>query len=367
MEEQKWSGGLDLNMAQNDPRDFNLDVLGGWFGTYTPKYQRVILPVLTTKNQKSQNTCVCESGALQKEVDEGVALSPQSVACYLRNRGEMNSQGTSLIAYQKASIDFGIAELVFTENNYDVSWDEFSNSKHLTDIVKNNAKTHSAGSFWRTDSLDTVLRQIDLAKDGGIRNGIGQTGSHWYTGYNPSQLPAPYVIKLQSGAFVGGHAFIIVGYDMNYHGQRVVALMTSYGDNIYDNKVFYLRFEDFNKMLTFGVYYTLDIPRNIAEWLSKNANKAIIENNSPKVWVIEDGKKRYVPDEAMMFMLEITPSELIPDAEVYLKDIPEGEPMSIKDIPLEKQEHIKYLIQMSVTPGFLSDRFKDYYPDIFKK
>lgn len=365
MEEQKWSGGLDLNMPQNDERDFNLDALGAWFGSYTPKHTRVILETLSTKNQGPQNTCVVESGAQQKEVDEGVLLSPQSVACYLKSINQMTEVGTSLLAYQKATIDFGITEESLMDNNHNVPFSEFADPKKLTPEVVENAAKHKAGSFWRTDTLETVLRQIDLAYEKQLKNGIGQTGALWYSGYNPSQLPPPYVLSPMAGTFVGGHAFNIIGYDLGYNGLKVVALKTTFGEGIYDKTIFYIRFEDFNKILKYGVYYTLDIPRNIAEWLSKNAEKGIIEKDGPKVWVIEDGKKRYVPDEALMWMLGITPSELVRDIENYLIELPTGEPMSINDIPVEKQADIKYFVQMQRDDKLMKDRFSKYYPDLF--
>lgn len=364
--ENKWSGGLDLNMPQNDERDFKLDVLGAWFGSYTPKYTKVILKTLSTKNQGPQNTCVCESGAQQKEVDEGVLLSPQSIACYLNSKGVMNETGTSLIEYQKATVSFGMAEESLMDNYHNTSFQTFADPKKLTDQIKENAAKHKAGSYWRTDTLETVLKQIDLAKDGQLKNGIGQTGALWYSGYNPSVLSAPYVLTMMSGQFVGGHAFNIVGYDLNYHGLKVLALKTTFGEGIYDDTIFYVSFEDFSKLCKYGVYYTLDIPRNVAEWLAKNAHKAILEKDGPKVWIIEDNKKRYVPDEALMWMLDITPSELVRDSENYLVELETGEPMSIADIPLQRQEDIKYFVQMSRDNAFMKDRFIRYFGDLWK-
>lgn len=352
----KWSGGLDLDLKQNDERDFDLDALGGWFG-YTPKHTRVVIPTLSTKNQDPQNTCVCESGAVQKEVDEGVVLSPQSVALYLTQRGEMTSTGTSLVKFQNALANFGISEWQYMPNKYEVSWSEFSHPKHLTANAKANAAQHKTKSFWRTNSLETVLQQLDLGR-------IGQTGGQWYTGYNPSQMSKPWIIEFQSGGLVGGHAYVIVGYDLEYYGQKVLICKNSYG-NTYDQSLFYVKFSDFSRLFPFGVYFNLDIERDTAEWLNKNATKAILEANGPKVYVIEGTKKRYVPDEAIMWMLDITPSELVKDIDNMLKDIPEGEPMSMKDIPSHKQEEIKYFVSMSRDEAFMRERFQKYFSDLW--
>lgn len=344
-----------FNPDKQDPRDY--EIMGSLI-PYKPMKEKVDLTedLLEIKNQTGQNTCVCESGATCKEGDEGIILDPQDMAIELRKRGVMSATGTSLSAFQSALRDRGIAERGFLPNNYATSWWNFSNPSLQTQEIIDNAKIHKSKAFFKTYDIDKVLELLDKR----VRL---QTGADWYSGYN--SLRNPWLLTPYSGYLTGGHAFSILGYNLNYQGYKVLICLNSYGKETYDNGKFYVKFEDFNKVFKYGVYWNEDLDKDKASFVSINQRRAIKEINSPRVWYIEGVKKRYVPDEAIMTMLEVNPMNLVIDHDNILPSIPEGTPISFQDIPLDKRENFKYLLQQRQDLEFLKDRYSKYYPDIF--
>lgn len=355
--------GLDLDrMRVRDPRNFNGDALGTWWSDvfgYTPQNTYKLNQPFSVKNQYQQNSCVVESGAIQKEPDENVELAVSWMCAHLRSKGLMGSKGTSLLAFQKELKNVGMPEKRFGTRMYLSPWEGFASYDQLTQESYDNAATHKIESYFDTYKLDTILQWLDQGK-------IIQTGCEWFTGYNPSAVGYPYILEPQKGTSVGGHAFDIIGYNLNYQNDKVLICVTSYG-YAYNNGQFYIRFSDFSKILTFGSFFNTDIPKDTAAFLSINAMKPILEKNGPKVYIIEADKKRWIPDEGLMWMLEITPSMLVHDKDGVLDAVQEGEPMSIKDIPAKKLEENKYFVAMSKDQQFMRERFAKYFPDLFIK
>lgn len=344
--------GLNLEQQykeDNDERNFNLDVLGGFFG-YTPKNTRKVIETLKVKNQKSVNGCVCYACTTQKEIDEKVELSPSDAASDLVNLKLMNESGTSIQALLKRELDRGIAEEQVVPTNPN-SFRDFAGPQNLTLAGKENAALHKSKSFWSTRNLDTVLEQLDNDR-------IGVTGMMWYTGFNAGGVLSPNM-----GQAIFGHCITEIGYDLDYHGQKVVIFQNSYGENWGDGGKFYVRFEDFNKIIGFSSYFVLDIDKDLASWLSLNASKAIIEQNGPKVYVIQGNEKRWIPNEAMMELLGILPQDLVHDIDNMLSQVKEGTPMSLDDIPPTELEHFKRQIILLNNP-VKKAQFKAIFPDI---
>lgn len=351
---RKERGGLDLKRPQNDPRDIRL---GGFFGNfgYNPKSQEVLLPPFSIKNQGRQNTCVCESGTGQKESDEEVELSAQWMASYLRSQNEMNNSGTSLIAFQRALNKVGIAEKEFTDNNYDLPWEKFASPAFLTAEAKTNALTHKSLSYGRSDSLEAVLQQLDAGR-------TGQTGLMWYDSYTSQ---SPFVISPFKGNAIFGHAVRIIGYKLNYQGEKVITILNSYGVEWGASGKFYVRFSDFNKVFTYGTYFNLDIPKDNLAFLSIYNGCVVKELQSPKCWFIENDRKRYIPDEALMEMLGFSGINLKLDKENVLPNVKEGTPMGLADIPPTRVQEIRELVAFSRNELVFKDRFSRYFPDLF--
>lgn len=352
--------GLDLKlMKQRDERQYSADELGTWFGGYTPKHVRKINETISVKNQKQLNTCVVESGALQKEPDEGVELDEQWMAAHLYNLRKMSWKGTSLEAFQNALYKVGIPPKDKTRpDEHHLSFEQFARKSLLSLDSYTQAAEHKSKSYWDTTKLDTIIQWIDEGR-------IWQAGCEWFTGYNPSQVKKPWILEPQKGYSVGGHAFDFVGYDLEYEGQKVVVCETSY-DKQYNNGRFYIRFEDFGKIINFPSFVNLDFEKDVAAFLSLNAGKAILSKVGPKVYIIESDKKRWVPDEAMLNMLEIPISTLIHDKEDILSQVKEGEEMSINDIPKYKLELVQYFVGLMADRVKAKETYGKYFPQMFK-
>lgn len=330
-------GGLDQEkqiIEDNDKRNFNLDVLGGFFD-YVPKHGEWIIPTLSVKNQLQVNSCVPSATAVQKETDEGVVLSPGDLGSYLTYKGEMGPSGATLQGAMKALIDRGIAEeaVVPTRNT---TFGEFSSPSNLTPEGKENAALHKNQSFWTTRSLNTVLEQLDNGR-------IGLTGLPWKETYTLTLLrPDSYPSSF-------GHAVVVIGYKLNHNGHKVLVFQNSWGLEYGDMGRFYVRFDEFNQIITFNQYFVLDIPKDTASWLSLNASRAIKEKNGPKCYAIVGNEKRWIVNEALLFMSGYTLKDIVEDKENVLPLIREGEPITLADIPEQEQNVWREAVRLMPT------------------
>lgn len=351
-------GGLDLKQWKKDSRDLNADVLGAWFGGYEGKKESVDLPLLGVRHQGTRNTCVLESCASQKELDEGVELSSSSIAAKAKQLGLLNTSGMSMQGAQDILKNWGISERKYAPESPSMSFNDFTNPSILSTDVVQNADTHKTKSYWTGYKLETYLQQMDEGR-------AVVLGMMWYTGYNMAYLQAPYILKPLSGQQVFGHQVVGRGYNKNYFGESVVKIQNSYGSGWGDKGCFYVKFADFEKVFSYGFKVNLDIEKDLASWLSLNAHKAILSKDSPKVYVIEDDKKRYVPDEALMWMLEINPGDLVKDVDGMLDKVKDGADMTLADIPPYKLNDIKYFVSMSRDKEYMKSRFSKYFGDLF--
>lgn len=358
--------GGGLHNRFKDERDF---VFSSVFG-YTPKNTAVDFSsfIVRYHNQVQQNTCVIESGTGGKEPDEGVELSVVMPSAYLKKKGLMSATGTSLSVFQKFLYDVGVCKRNLTVENYQASWDEFADWRVLSQEVMDDAGKHKSGSFGVMYDLDSVLKKIDEAHENGKFIFL-QTGTDWHSGYNMNGgLRDPWILEYAKGIYRAGHAFLIVGYILNYHGYDVIKCLNSYGKGWGDGGYFYVKFSDFQKMFgKYGVYFNSDVPKSIAGWTSINNGRAVKEIAGPKVYILDGGKKRHIPDEAIMWMLGITPQQIVIDEDNFLPQVPEGEPIGVKEFTAQEMDRVRYFVAMQKDDAFMKDRFSRYFPDLFIK
>lgn len=352
-------GGLVLEWQRDE--DFTLGGISNLFkGAYTPKYVRTnnASKLLEVKNQEQLNTCVCESGTAGKETDEGVLLDLKWMAAYLRSRGQMSDKGTSLSYYQDALRKVGIP-LKKKEFNRSAGWNTFSDPQQLTQQSLDEASRYKTESYFRTYDLDKVLEELDNGR-------VGHTGGKWYSGYNSSGLSNLGLVIPYSGYYVGGHATLIVDYDQDYYGNKVLKVLNSYSSSYGKNGFFYVKFEDLNKVFEAGVYFNSDLPKDTVGWLSLNAGAIIKEQNGPKVYLIENDKKRHIPDEAILMMVLVAHNKptFKEDTDNMLPQVAEGEPVAFEEIPEWAKETAKQMAKWSQYPDWTKVTFQKYFPDL---
>ncbi len=320
-----------------DERNFNLDVLGGFFD-YKPKHSRKVIDTLEIKNQLNVNTCVTCAKCSQKEPDEGEILSVADLTSYLVNKGVMNSGGTTLKAALTAEVNRGIAEETVVPTNQS-DWSDVSGVKNLTQVGKENAAIHKSKSYWNTRNINTILEQLDNDR-------IGLTGAYWYSGYTGNGILSP-----KSGTLIFGHGFIEVGYDLNYKGFKCIIFQNSYGKEWGDKGLFYVKFEEYNQVINFSSYFVLDIPKDIASWLSLNAGKVIKEKKGNKCYAIVGNEKKHIQNEAILLMLGYTFSDIVDDKDNMLPSLKTGENLTIQDIPETEQKLWKEVVKVMPYPA----------------
>lgn len=350
----KHKGGLDLKLQEQHAKD---NYVLGWSlfgGEYTPKSQKVELSTMEQFNQQNLNMCVLCSGTAQKEPDEGCLLDMEYAAAYLKGKGQLTPTGTSLSAWQDMLRNVGIPDRQ-GEVNFNQSYDSFSSKSKLTTNKANNAAIHKIESSYRTDDINQVLKELDNGKR-------GHAGGTWYSGYNPSQLSDTCILTARSGYVVGGHATCIIGYNLNYNGNKVLIVKQSYGDW---RPKFYVKFQDFNTVFNAGVYFNTDLPKNVLGWLSINQGRCVLSQDGVKVYYIDSDVKRYVVDEAVMTLLGYTPANLEYDSDNMLEEVNQGSDMTFQDVPIAVREKTKYMLQQIKNPNQdLKTLWGKYYPDI---
>lgn len=354
----KWKhkGGLDIEMTKKDAQ--NNFVLGwGFGGDYKPKNVRTnnADKIMEVIDQQGLNICVCVSGTNGKQCDEQVLLDYQFATAYLTSLGKMNSNGTSLTAYQDMLRKVGIPRRSGVINN-SLSFTTFSDRKILNQARLENASAYKIQSYFQTYELNKVLEELDNGR-------TGHAGSTWYTGYNSGGLNNLGIATPYSGYKVGGHATLIVDYDTDYYGYKVLKCLNSYSTAYGKGGYFYVKFEDFNKIFDFGVIFNSDLPKDIIGWLSQNAGNIVQEANGPKIYVIEADRKRHIPDEAMLQMVMVANAKpnWVRDTENMLAEVKEGQPITFAEIPAWAAETVKQMAKWSSNPTWVNETFKKYF------
>lgn len=306
-----------------DARDFLYADLGGLFGGYAPKHDRMELPILEIKDQNPNNTCVFHSYASCRENDEDVALSPRSLVVYAKQKGYLRADGLSSIRNgQKAGMEFGIAAESLLPND-NLPWSRYSNVILSPGLIAN-AATHRPKSYFWVHTKEEWLKALD---DGHPIH----TGFDWYSSYNQSGgLSAPWILPWKRGWRVGGHAVKVAGYDIP---KGLLTFQNSFGPNWGDNGKFYVRFNDFFRWGCVGAV-ALDLEGDdLASFIEAHEGKDLKCSQDPGIYRIQDGKKRPYPNEQVfeenggVFDRDGVPSYEICSS-TLLSLIPMGEPMT---------------------------------------
>lgn len=314
-----FEGGL--GMLEPDPKsekDLKLELLGA--DSYSPKEQRKVIPTYSVKDQTGRNTCTFESVIVQKEVDEGVPLSTRSIVVYAASQGFITGNGfSSLKNSQKCIQDYGALEQHVVPD-YHGSFSVYLSQPVTSAPFREEAKKHRSDTYWRAESIAEIYKMIDSGK-------VVQAALRWYSGYNQGGgFNYPYILPYRGGYKVGNHAVAIIGYDRSLRGRDVFIFQNSFGSNWGENGCFYMNVEDFaGELDIFGSFVQQDIPRSIGEFIRDYTGKPVMSLSSPKVYVIENGEKRWFETEQAMLSRGYNIRETKVVEQETLNLIPEGE------------------------------------------
>lgn len=276
---------------EEDERDFRFQDLGGVFD-YQPKHEVHEIETLSVKDQFPLNTCVWNSYAAAREVDEGVILSPRSIVQYAAKNGYLRGNGFSSIREgQEVGRKFGIAEEVVVPNTmYD--WPTYSSGLMDWRRMTENAANHRSESYFWVTSKNEVLKALD-------ENRPIHTGADWYHSYNMSGgLRAPFILPWRKGVKVGGHAYFIKGYDLP---RGLLKFQNSFGPGYGDKGCFYVRMSDWFREKIPGAV-AVDLKQDdFKEFLRRYEGKDVRTVENPAIFRIENGVKRAYPDEITFY------------------------------------------------------------------
>lgn len=265
------------------------DIQYGWiFGTpaYTPKNKVVDIQTVTVKDQASFNNCTFQSATAQKEIDEGVALSVRFLTTEARKRGRVTGNGfSSLRMAQQTLLDTGTAEQQFLQED-EQNWERYSDPSKLSYCGEMNAELHKNASFVGVSSKSEWLRALDTGR-------TIHTGLQWYSSYNMNGgLGFPFKLTLGKGINLGGHAVLCKGFDLSKNEYK---FQNSYSVNYGDKGCFYVDIDEWHAR---GSYGYISVDSDMLNPASKAyENKTVKADNNPRIYLIENGKRRWFPDE----------------------------------------------------------------------
>lgn len=319
--------GLGLLPLKEDDRDFELSLLGGWFGAYVPKHQELDLPLRKPKTQKF-NTCSFNSGTAGKELDEGVELSVRFAVIIAKKLGLISGDGfADLRAVETVKQKYGICEASLLGEGPDgITWEEYSDYGVITQQMLDNAAKHKSASFWRVRTFNDALELLDAGKT--VRIGI-----IWRRSFNMSGgFKFPWILDFSTGSLAGGHATLGKRYKLVYFGNEVIGFRNSYGDGYGEGGDGYITRADLEKMMdTYGAYADLDITKDLGKFLRDNNGKAVKIPNNANVWLIKDAKKWLFPNLATFIAWGFKDQDIVVDNEGIVAQIPDGAELSIWD------------------------------------
>lgn len=271
--------GSGLKIQDKDPRDFNVGIFG-WLD-YTPKYQRHIINTLSVRDQKHLNTCQWCATTVQKEIDEQKRLSLRSLVVYAARNNMLSGDGYSTLSSgQKALKDWGIEK----EGRLSEEITAWTNYKTAS-LNYLDAEEHKTKSYWAVNTRNEILKLLD-------DNRILTTGIMWYTGFNQGGgFKSPWIIDRNIGYKVGGHAFVVIGYNLNYQGKKVYICQNSYGALWGDDGKFYIDMDFFDRN-NYGFYTNLDVDKNVGEIINKYDGQNVKGDKSSAIYHIQKGQKK---------------------------------------------------------------------------
>ncbi len=271
-----------LHETPHDPRDFNTGLFN-WFG-YTPKHRKHIISTVSVKNQLRFNTCQWNATTTQKEVDEKEKLSVRGITSKGKQLGYISGNGYSnLRSGQKVMQSWGMLEFGTLDESV-TDWQKYIIPN--PGAYKTKAAKHKTASYWSVTNRDAVLKLLDKGK-------ILTTGIKWYSSFNQGGgFKYPWVINddvRKKGYAVGGHAFVIKGYDLD---KKLYICQNSYGPTWGDHGDFYvdMSYMDANN---YSYYTNLDeIHKGLAEFIIKFDGKNVKGKDTPGIFHIQAGRKK---------------------------------------------------------------------------
>lgn len=343
---------LGLLELPTDDRDFNFGIFG--FG-YKPKSTRVEIKTLGIRNQRN-NTCSFNSRTSAKEVDEKVPLSVRFLVKMGIRLGLISGDGfANLRASEQIVQQYGICRAsVLPEDSYNLSWYDYSNPT-ISKEAQEDATHHRCETYWRIYNKEQAYQALDDGHT--IRIGVA-----WRSSMNTSQMQFPFILDFTKGSIVGGHAILVVGYDINYQGQSVFICQNSFGAGYGDNGKMYILEADFEREIArYGAYTDKDVPIDMAKWLNANHGKLFQELGGNKIYKIEGDRKRHFPDMATMIAHGYNDQDVYQDQELMLPEIKEGDEMDFWQGQSVKA--VKEVLER-VKDNKVVEEFKKYFSEI---
>lgn len=347
-----YTGGL-LNDSF-DARDIKVGGLMEWLGLeqYKPTQQRLVIPNLGIKSQTPHNTCGWHSTATDTETNEKVKLSARGLVQLGKREGFISGNGfSSLRDNMKVVQKFGIPEERYVpEGEYNPNWEEYSKFS-LTKEALENAYSHRSQSFAQVNGRNETLKLLD-------QGSMIHTGCDWYSDFNMrGGFSSPWLIESLGKWLIGGHAFEIAGYDMNYLGREVYVCQNSWGEGWGDNGYFYVPINFAEKFL-FSRWVQLDIAVDTARFLIENTGKNVRSKNSKAIWHIENGKKFAFPNWLTFLAYGGLKNEVIIVEDDMLAAIDRGGDMRIETSPawplireMSAPDNYKLLLRLVADPS----------------
>ena len=256
---------------EKDVRNFGSDVL------YTPVREDVVDKSFivfdpTPQDQTDSDFCAGYSGAYAAEPTEGEPMAGAFLFAKAKQlSGSYDGFGTSILQICKARQKFGVCKKALWDYPKGKR-DFFANWYNLTEDAINDALKHKSKAYFELifprgwDTFDTIRAYLWHFKDGKI--------------------------LIQSGR--DGHACTLTGYDA---GRKEIVGRDSYGLRTYENGKRYFDRSFANGLFT--PYFSVDMDRSLAEILVEYNNKAIKLTDNPDCYLVKDGKKRLLPNEAI--------------------------------------------------------------------
>lgn len=368
-----FAGGLKKH--KKDERDFKYPMGVSLLG-YTPKQSRLIIQTVSIKDQAPDNTCTQESVTAQKECDEGVELSEEGATCAAVEVKVVSGNGFSTLRdMQQVVQKVGLPEKRLLNLTHVVGWAAYSNPKNLTPEIRENALLHKSQSYFLCNNRDERLKALD---DGRTLH----AGMDWFSEYNVSSgFAAPWLIIAPGkvykiggdnsgtvntnfvvqmlvllkdickalfskflGGLVGGHALLMIGYDLNYNGRKVYIIQNSYGPYWGDKGKFYVDMDMYDRYGD-ACYAQVDITVDVAYFLNNHNWSFVKSDNSLKKSVYQIiGDTKYPFENWVTFLAyNGTKSQIEEVADSILENIKTGEAMDIKAAP--GYEMLRELVQ----------------------
>ena len=282
---------LGLEKLPIDNRDLGFKSLRRWFGSYKPKHTRIRLNPLTHKTQVF-NTCGWVSSVGAKEIDETVELDEQVLVMLGREKGRISGDGFSnLRDNEKTLQESGVAEKGLLGKVSWRNWNEYSDPKHLTQKIRDNARLHRTKAYSRLYNIDEIYKAIDEGRP--VKIGVG-----WRTAFNMRDgFSFPWLLNFLVGLLVGGHAMYIYGYDTEYGSNSVFVIRNSFGQTWGTDGDCYIKEQDMQgEMSKYGAYTNEDIGADLTRWLHARQGMVVRTRENPDVYLIIGDKKFKYPD-----------------------------------------------------------------------